>query len=247
MRRDHVSAAVLALLLALAGGSLGRGEGDSEPPPGDSDPLADRPAVLIYHGHGGVGPEGLDGSMTHEDSRALLEGAGLEVDQQAAWPASFDAYRLVILPAPGAHDAQAMFSTMERAELGAVAATGGALVVECESGSAMNLDVVNGLVWDLGLRAVATGIDVDGIADGIAEHALTDGVGGLGLSAAVRVDPGDTTCLASSGGDCVAAATAAGDGWIVLIGDGDLLSWLDEWVAEGQDNDLFLRRLAQIP
>jgi hypothetical protein len=110
----------------------------------------------------------------------------------------------------------------------------------------MNLDTLNGLVWDLGLHAVASGVEVTGAGDAIAEHALTDGVGSLGLDAAVRVDPGDATCLCTAGGECVAAATASGDGWVVLIGDGDLLSRLDEWVAQGHDNDLFLRRLARI-
>jgi hypothetical protein len=246
MRRSVLSSLVLALLLTLAGGSRDRDGEDSSADPGDTDALPARPAVLVYYGHGGVGPEGLGGSMTHLDDVALLEEASLRVDYTTAWPASFDAYRLAILPGPGANDVAVEFSAAERGLLRGVATAGGVVVVEAEAGNVMNLGPLNDLVWDLGTKMVVEGVSVAGDTDGIGDHPLTDGVVSLGLDGATRVDPGDGACLATVGFDCVAAATAAGDGWIVVLGDGDLLSRLLSFTDEGHDNDLFLRRLAHL-
>lgn len=246
MRRSLLSLLVMASLLAIAGGSRRDDDTGATGAVGDTDALPGRPAVLVYYGHGGVGPEGIEGSMAHLDDIALLEEAGLRVDHTAAWPASFDEYRLAILPGPGANDVSAEFSATERGLLRSVATSGGVVVIEAEAGNVMNLDPLNDLLWDLGGQLVVSGVTVEGDADSIGEHALTGGVGSLGLRGATKVDPGDGTCIAAAGYDCIAAAAAAGDGWIVALGDGDLLSSLLTWVETGHDNDLFLRHLAHL-
>ncbi len=248
MRRSLVSALTAAFLLTLAGGS--RGDGDTGPTgdlPLDTDTgLLDRGSVLIYTGHGGVGPEGLEGSMTHDESTAWLEGAGLVVSHSSTWPASFDSYRLVILTAPGTNDGSVEFDAVERAELLGVMNAGGTVVVEAEPGSLLNDDVLNALVWDLGGSMYTTGEALDGPAEAWGDHELTAEVGSVGLELSTEVERGEETCLLIADDQCVAVAAAAGDGWLVLLGDGNLLSDVDRWSDGGHDNARFLSHLAQL-
>jgi hypothetical protein len=250
MRRTLLSIAAAGTLFTLAVGS--RGTGDSSA--GDSDILDDsdtglggRNAVLIHTGHAGVGPEGIDGSMTHQGSTALLEEAGLEVQHDDAWPESFDRFRLVILPGPGDHDSSVEFSPVERADLTRVCNAGGVIVVEAEPGVALNADVVNALVWDLGGSMHTTGEAIEGSATPWGEHPLTEGVDAVGLDLSTVLARGEETCLLVAGDDCVAVAATTGEGWVVLLADGNLLSDIGRWDEAGYDNARFLENLARLP
>jgi hypothetical protein len=248
MRRSTSSALAATFLLALAGGSRGGADSGDSTPSGDTDSgLPPRDAVLIYYGHGGVGPSGLDGSMTHSDSKALLEGAGLEISHTDSWPDSFDDFRLVILTAPGTHDAGAELDAVQRADLLGVTNAGGVVVVEAEPGTLLNDEVLNALVWDLGASMHTTGESLDGAAEPWGEHILTEGVARVGLDITTAVERGEETCLLVTGSECVAAAAVAGAGWVVLLGDGNLLSDVARWSDGGLDNARFLSNLAQLP
>ena len=248
MQRSLVSTLVACLLLALAGGS--RGNGDTGPtgnPALDTDTgVTDRGSVLIYYGHGGVGPEGLEGSMAHLESSAWLEGAGLTVSHTSTWPGSFDTYRMVILTAPGTHDSDIEFAAVERADLLNVMNAGGTVVVESEPGSLLNDDVLNALVWDLGGSMYTTGEALDGAATPWGDHELTSEITTIGLELATEVERGDDTCLLVSGDHCVGVAAASGAGWLVLLGDGNLLSNVSHWSDVSYDNARFLSHLAQL-
>lgn len=249
MRRSLASAAVAAGLLVLAGGSRKTDTGDTGPATADSngDSGADhRNRVLVYTGHGGVDAAGIDGSMTHADSTAALLDAGLEVDHTDQWPSSLDPYRLVILPAPGARDANAVFTPVELADLIGVMNAGGVVVVEAEPGTVLNDEVLNEVVWDLNGSMYTTGEGVDGPATPWGDHPLTQGVATVGLAAAAAVERGDDTCLLDTPTRCVAAAAATGEGWLVLLGDGNLLSEAARFDAEGYDNLALLYNLAGI-
>ena len=248
MRRSLVSALVACFLLTLAGGS--RGKDDTGP---TGDPLLDtdtgatpRPGVLIYYGHGGVGPEGIEGSMTHLESSAWLEGAGLTVSHTSTWPPSFDSYRLVILPAPGTHDSGVELDALERADLLGVMNAGGTVVVEAEPGSILNDDVLNALIWDLGGSMYTTGEAINGPAIPWGDHELTSEVTSIGLDVSTSVERGEETCLLVTEDECLAVAAAAGAGWLVLLGDGNLLSDVSRWSDGGFDNTRFLSLLAQL-
>jgi hypothetical protein len=248
MRRSLVSALVATFLLSLAGGSRGGDTGASAPPSIDTDTggLGARDSVLIYHGHGGVGPEGLEGSMTHQESSVWLEGAGLTVEQTATWPDSFDTYRLIILPGPGANDSSDALDVEERASLIAAMNDGAVVVVEAEPGSLLNDEVLNALVWDLSGSMYSTGEALDGPAEPWGDHQLTAGVETVGLDLCTVIERGEETCLLVAGDDCVAASAMVGAGWLVLLGDGNLLSDVSRWSDGGHDNARFLSNLAQL-
>ena len=248
MRRSTSSALAAATLLALAGGSRGDDDSADSFPAVDSDTGSRaRQAVLVYYGHGGVGPEGLEDSMTHSESTALLQDAGLTVTHTGTWPASFAPYRLVILTAPGATDAGAEFDAVERADLLGVMNAGGVVVVEAEPGTLLNDDVLNALVWDLGGSMYTTGESLEGPASPWGDHALTDGVTSVGLDDSTAVERGEETCLLETEDECVAAVASAGAGWLVLLGDGNLLSDVARWSDGSLDNARFLSNLAQLP
>ncbi len=249
MRRCLVSALVAAFLLTLAGGSRRGGDtAATDLPPVDSDTgiLSGRDTVLIYYGHGGIEPTGIEGSMTHTESSAWLEGAGLAVEHTGTWPDSFDGYRLVILTAPGARDSSVEFSAEERAALLTVMNAGGGVVVESEPGSLLNDEVLNALVWDLGGTMYTTGEALDGPASPWGEHQLTADITSIGLDVSTDIERGEETCLLEAGDHCVAVAAAAGAGWLVLVGDGNLLSDVSRWSDGGHDNVRFLSNLAQL-
>jgi hypothetical protein len=247
MRRSTSSALAAAFLLALAGGSRGGPDSGDSLPTVDSDTgYGPRQAVLIYYGHGGVGPGGLDGSMTHTESTALLQGASLTVTHTDSWPASFEPYRLVILTAPGATDTQAEFDAVERADLLGVMNAGGVVVVEAEPGTLLNDEVLNALVWDLGGSMYTTGESLDGPASAWGEHTLTDDVTSVGLDVSTAVERGEETCLLETEDHCVAVAADSGAGWLVLVGDGNMLSDVARWSDGALDNASFLFNLAQL-
>ncbi len=246
MRRSLLSAFAMTLLLAGLLGSRGKDSGDSGSdtvPPRDTGIHA-RSGVLIHYGHGGVGPDGLEGSMTHEATRALLEGHGLSVNYSGAWPESFDNIRLALIPGPGSNDSGASFSTLEAANLISVASAGGVVVVEAEPGTLLNNDILNDLVWDLGGSMHTTSTEIEASEATILEHPLTAGVGSIGLELTTAVVPNDESCLLKVDDDCVAVAAAAGPGWVVLLGDGNILSGYEAFGADGHDNERFLLNLA---
>ncbi len=249
MRRTLISTLAASVLLILAGASRGGPDsGESAPPSRDTDTglLGDRDRALIYYGHGGVGPEGLGGSMTHLETAAWLQGAGLTVDHTDGWPEAFGEYRLVILPAPGAHDSTAQLDVEERAALIGVMNAGGIVVVESEPGSLLNDDPLNALVWDLGASMYTTGEALDGSAQPWGDHALTAQVETVGLQQGSVVERGEETCLLATAEDCVAAVATVGAGWLVLLGDGNLLSDLAHCSDLGHDNIRLLSNLAQL-
>jgi len=246
LRRSLASTVALALALAAAGGSRGVPDSGLESAlPDDSDPdLPD--GVLIYTGHGGVSSAGLDGGMTHQQSTALLEDAGLTVSRSGSWPESFDAYRLVILPGPGANDSGAEFTTLQRAALQGLMSRGGVVLVESEHGGAMNVDLLNDLVWDLGGGMYVGEGTLEGTGDNIADTALTAGVDSVGFDVAGPLDSLEQTCLVASEWDCVLGASPHGLGWLVLASDGHLFEDLAGWTDEGHDNDILLLDLARL-
>ncbi len=249
MHRHTVSALALGLLICAAGGS--RQAGDS----GDSSPLLDTEdtaallgaGVLVYHGHGGASAAGIDGHLGQGGLELLDE---LDVEHRDDWPEDFSPYRLVILPAPGAHDSSATFSAVQRGDLLSVTHVGGLVVVLSAPGTLVNDDVLNDLVWDLGASMYTTG---EALEQGEAtrypyqDHPLTEGVERVGLDIASAVG-GEESCLLVVDDDrCVAAAATAGAGWIVLLGAGDLLDDPQGWAESGMDNELFIHNLAQLP
>ncbi len=245
MRRTPLSALVLALLTCGVVGSRKPSDdtGPDTTPHGDTGIHA-RSGVLIHYGHGGVGPSGLDGSLTHEATTELLESRGLAVNHSSVWPESFETIRLAILPAPGTSDITAEFSTLERADLIGVMSAGGVVVVEAEPGTVLNDDILNDLVWDLGGSMHTTGLEVGDVSATVVEHELTAGLGSIGLDLSTSVERNDDDCLLQVDDDCVAVAADSGPGWLVLLADGNVLSDHEAFAAAGHDNQRFLLNLA---
>jgi len=238
---------ILSLAAAIGAGCLPPGFGGDGGPGGDADAGFTLPGkVLIYYGHGGVGPEGMWGDMTHADTIARYGEAGLQVDHTDQWPGSMADYRLAILPAPGFTDATARFSDGEAAALTELATRGGVVAIEAENSGAFDAGVVNALMASLSTSMYIDTGWVNGQANDIAEHALTAGVARIGFSAAAVLVPGNDPCLVADGTSCIVAARAVGLGWVALIADGNAFSDLAGWTAATCDNARLLDNLVQL-
>ena len=202
--------------------------------------------VLIFYGHGGVGPEGMWGDMTHAETVTMYQERGLQVTHTADWPASLDAFRLVVLPAPGFR-ADDVFTPAETTALTALVQRGGVLLVEAENGNTISYDVINPLLVSLGAAMQMTGGFFGGDATVFAQDPLTAGLGKVGTLAGGRMEEGVDTCLAAIDDECVAGQHVIGTGSVVLVGDGNMFSDLANWDQGGFHNRRFLLNLAQLP
>ncbi len=211
----------------------------------DPGPFGGRDEVLIFHGHGGVGPEGAWGYVTHSDTIALLEPEGLTVDQRDDWPGTVSAVRLVILPMPG-FTSEETFSSGEVGDLEDVMAEGGVVAVQGENGGTMGADVINTLMEDLG-ASMRIGGSSESFPAGGSDHPLADGVDDLGTLAPGSLAVDDDDCLyATSGGSCLAAARSMGSGYLVLMPDAQILELYESWDDQGLDNSAFLWNLTRL-
>lgn len=243
-------ASLLAALLAL-----GCGPSDDDPTDRGDDTGGDEEedeeevplptGVLIFHGRGGVGPEGMWGDMTHEGTITYLEERGLDVTQTASWPSSLADLRLVLLPAPGFTELSP-FSGGEVSAMRAFVEAGGIVTIEAENGAVLDYGVINPLLLDLGATAQMEGGFWNGQVATIAAHPLTVGVAQVGLAAAGGMDAGADVCLAASDAQCLVSAAAVGEGYVVLIGDGNTFSNLESWDTSGSDNRRLLANLARL-
>lgn len=195
--------------------------------------------VLIYSGNGGVGEDGFYGSMTHLETEEVLEAQGLSITRRDTWPSSMLNYRLILMPAPGLLDEQP-FTTGQASELKRFLDDGGVLLVEAENDTVMSYTVLNALLEDLDLDLRLEGGYIRGDALPAQADPLTLGLHKVGVLAGSRVD--GARCILSVGPDCAAAAADVGEGVVVVLGDGNMLSGLETWTEQGYENqDLLLR------
>lgn len=200
--------------------------------------------MLIHYGHGGVGPEGMWGDMTHEDTVAMYEAAGLTVAHTADWPGSFEDLRLVMLPAPGFKDSAARFKAGEVAQLRAFMEEGGVVVVELENSAVLNSGCVNALFKDLGFGVRMAGGWTNGTFADITEHPFTEGVKEVGVASSANITLGGETCVVGRDDACLVAVRAYGDGWLAVLADGNAISDLANWDDAGRDNRRLIRNFA---
>jgi len=252
--RLHLLVLASLTLLACAGGTT---TGDSGTPADSgasdtdtdtdvlADPYDDRDEVLIFHGRGGVGPEGAWGYVTHDETIAQLEPEGLVVEHKDSWPSNTGRTRLVLLPLPGFDD-EGDFSASEISGMESIMDAGGVVVIEGDNGATVNPAVINTLLEGLGASMRAEYVDQSFPAGGAA-HPLADGVETLGIQASGSIAPHDDTCLvAHSGGSCHAAVRSYGDGYLVLLHDSQILDNYDTWEGNGYDNKAFLWNLTRL-
>ncbi|MBI5549499.1 MAG: hypothetical protein HY901_36900, partial [Deltaproteobacteria bacterium] len=224
------------LLPADAGTSAGPDAGPSIPH-----------KVLIFHGHGGVGPEGMWGDMKHADTLAVCAQEGLTASHATTWPGSLTDFRLVILPAPGFNEAAARFSAGEVAQIKAFLEAGGILAIEAEKAVVLDHACIEALLADLGSPARFESGWVDGKATRITTHALTSGVTRIGLAAAGQMVLNGEQCIAATEEACVVAARGLGQGWLVLVADGNTFSNMATWDTAQDSNRRLLRNLLRLP
>jgi hypothetical protein len=202
--------------------------------------------VLIHYGHGGVGPEGMWGDMTHDETIAMYRQAGLEVSHTADW-ATLKDYRAVIFPAPGFKSASARFSSAEVEELRAFMEAGGIAVVEGENSAVLDPACINQLFTGLGFATRLTDGWMDGDMARKLDHPLMAGVTTLGVQAAGRTVVNGESCLASSTDGCAFVAKGYGSGWLLLISDGNSVSDLASWDGASRQNRQLLKNIARLP
>ena len=196
-------------------------------------------AALIYSGNGGVGELGFYGSMTHTETSSALEARGTDVTRTDSWPSSLLDFRMILMPAPGMLEQQS-FSAGQTSELKRYLDAGGLLLIEAENDTVMSYTVLNALLEDLDLDLRLEGGYIRGDALPAQADPLTLGLHKVGVLAGARV--GGARCILSLGPDCAAAAADVGDGVVVVLGDGNILSDLEAWSDQGYENrDLFLQ------
>jgi hypothetical protein len=212
--------------------------------------------VLVFFGHSGVVPAGILGAYGKHDQLSMrYQAAGLTVMMSDVWPASLDAFRLVILPVPGLGDTADVLDT-EVAALVAFLTRGGTLYVENEFTSFNGTAVINDLLTRLGatvraqtatIAAAASGSVF--LATGIGDDPLLAGITALGFnsSSGVVAGPGQATVTFDT--DVVMAIEKRGAGRVVVAGDQQFIDdiGLTDYATRGGDNLILANHLAGLP
>lgn len=206
-------------------------------------PLDLRPwGALVFSGNGGVGEEGVWGDLTHTEVVAQLESDGMRVDRAEVWDGALGAYRILLLPGPGML-AEEPFTEDQLADLRIFLRTGGVVVIEGEHEGVFRPAVAHALLEALEVPMRLGSGYLSGQATPEVVMNFTSGITAVGVQAGAPVEPGGADCLFALGDRCAAAVATASGGWVVLIGDGDLLNDLDSWDDERLQNRIFLRNL----
>ncbi len=201
------------------------------------------PRVVIFHGRGGVGPEGAWGYVTHDETITELTSAGLSVAHESTWPSSLDDVRLMLLPLPGFMSGS-NYSAGEVSAMLDMVRDGGLVVIEGDNGPTLNPAVANDLLQQLGATMRIGGgssVSVD------TNHPLASGVQRVGVLASGAIDVGNATCFVPLGGGCAAAAMSVGSGYVVVLSDSQILDSYDNRTNGGDHNRRLLLNLARLP
>jgi hypothetical protein len=200
-----------------------------------------RPVVLIYRGNGGEQPSG--DYFRFDLLTERLTAAGKTVTDTDAWPASFDDVSLVMLVVNAEP-----FDAAQVADLGAVLAAGGVVIVSNEWSSyaeSENLNaVLAGLVSGLSFEDTLAGGGGTVTVDGVAGHPLMAGVASMVVAASSAVlgcDGGGE--LLSDDGVCLMAAEPHDAGLLLAFGDTDILDDHALSAAAQDQNFAFLANL----
>jgi hypothetical protein len=208
--------------------------------------------VLIYYGHGGIGPSGIYGYCASNTLAQYYQDKGLQVSYTGQWPASLENYRLVILARPSepfdSTMTNALFTWME---------AGGILFATNEKSFYAATSNLNALMESLSsdLRTESATIGSGGyygvLTNEIGSHELLDGITtlGFGESSIVTTNSEPTTrWLVKYESITVMMAEPRGLGFIILSGDTNFLDdhALESYPPDGGQNYTLADNLARI-
>jgi hypothetical protein len=199
--------------------------------------------VLIYYGNGGVGSEGMYGDMTHVETISMCADSGITASHSDSWPSDLSEYRTIIIPAPGYNDRNALYSLNQINDLKDFVTNGGYLLIEGEN-NVLDKDVINPLLSGLGFTVQMVNGLGSGDGDLITPSTLTDDVSLIGTLSFGRFDTHTDGVLVKTSSKDLAVYKQIGDGYAIVVADGNIFSDLDDWDARNKDNrDLLLNFL----
>ena len=252
---------MLALLLLACSKNGDSVAGDDTGPGDDSGggivyPEGDR--VLMYYGNGGFVTDIAGTGSFDAIDKVWKKAYGFNTDSLDHWPEDIEAYRLIVLVAPG-------WSTLEPFDDPSVALLQGALdrgtrvvvVAERQACDVQIPETVNPLLKMLGVSWSMTGgagdaysiAETNAVATG---HQMTENVGLLRMIDPCWVDKGSATVLAADDdNNFISVAERPGNGGeVVFLGDVTIMDDTEnsqgEHGFEQADNRTFLDNMVRI-